>query len=162
MGLVRATETVALDPPRALQLWTDLRRWPTFVEGFARTVEVSSEWPEAGGKLVWESIPGGRGRVTERVTTYEPPTAGAEGGADSARGRIVSQVFEEALAGTQSFSLAPERDGASAVLELDYELARSGPLRKVADVLFIRRALGDALARTLRRFATEAQEQASL
>jgi hypothetical protein len=32
----------------------------------------------------------------------------------------------------------------------------------VADVLFVRRALRDALRRTLRRFAVEAEEEAGL
>jgi len=32
----------------------------------------------------------------------------------------------------------------------------------VTDLLFIRRALGDSLGRTLRRFAVEAEEEAGL
>ena len=47
-------------------------------------------------------------------------------------------------------------------LELDYKVSVGGPLRPLVDVLFIRRAQNDALARTLRRFATEAAEQAAL
>ncbi len=47
-------------------------------------------------------------------------------------------------------------------LRLEYELARSGPLRGVADVLFIRRALRDSLRRTLDRFAVEVEEEAAL
>jgi len=47
-------------------------------------------------------------------------------------------------------------------IEYDYELAKGGPLRGVTDVLFIRRAQSDALVRTLRRFATEAAEEAAL
>ena len=47
-------------------------------------------------------------------------------------------------------------------LRLDYELTRYGPARALADVLFIRRALRDALRRTLRRFAVEADEEAGL
>ena len=47
-------------------------------------------------------------------------------------------------------------------LSLEYELTSESPLRGLTDVLFIRRALRDALTRTLRRFALEAQEQAGL
>ena len=47
-------------------------------------------------------------------------------------------------------------------LSLEYELARYGPLRGLADALFIRRALRDALRRTLYRFAIEAEEEAGL
>jgi hypothetical protein len=154
MATVRASETVSLDPGRALALWTDVRRWPTFIEGFGRAVEVERDWPREGGKLVWESIRGGRGRVTERATAYEPPGAGPA--------RMVSQVFEDALSGTQSVEIAQGDGGALIELALDYELTSSGPLRKLADVLFIRRALADALSRTLRRFATEAEEDAAL
>jgi hypothetical protein len=47
-------------------------------------------------------------------------------------------------------------------LELEYELTKSGPLAALTDVLFIRRALTDALRRTLRRFGVEAAEEAAL
>ena len=56
----------------------------------------------------------------------------------------------------------PAGDGSEAELSLEYELAKYGPLRGVADALFIRRALRDMLRRTLRRFAIEAEEEASL
>jgi hypothetical protein len=47
-------------------------------------------------------------------------------------------------------------------MQLDYELQQGGPLRAITDALFIRRALSDALVRTLRRFSTEAAEEATL
>jgi uncharacterized membrane protein len=60
-------------------------------------------------------------------------------------------------------SFARAEDGRTRVeLRLDYELAQSGPLRALADVLFIRRALTQALHRTLARFAAEAAEEAAL
>jgi hypothetical protein len=146
----RAEAGVALEPGETLQLWTDLRRWPSFVEGFGHTLEVVSGWPAEGGKLVWESTPGGRGRVTERVL-------------ESRDGRFATQVFEQALAGTQTLTALADPEGGSLVeLRLDYELTRSGPARALADALFIRRALRDALRRTLRRFAVEAEEEAGL
>ena len=43
-----------------------------------------------------------------------------------------------------------------------YTLTRAGVLRQITDVLFIRRALNQALGRTLARFATEAEEEAAL
>jgi hypothetical protein len=48
------------------------------------------------------------------------------------------------------------------VMELDYELTGGGPLRALTDLLFIRRALTMALERTLRRFSTEAADEATL
>ena len=150
MGRTLETVSVPLTPERAFELWTDLRRWPGFVEGFARVHEATGEWPGVGSQVVWQSIPSGRGRVTERVTALEPGRA------------VTTQVFEEALTGTQTVSFEAADDHALVKLELQYELTRTGPLRAVADLLFIRRALGDAQRRTLSRFGIEADEEAAL
>jgi hypothetical protein len=148
-GTTMARAVVPLAPEAALGLWTDPDRWPTFVEGFARILERSQEWPAPGAKLVWESSPGGRGRVTERVVEH-------------GTGRFATQVFEAALTGTQSLSAGEDAEGARLELTLEYELSKYGPLRSIADRVFIRRALRDSLRRTLRRFAVEAEEDAGL
>ena len=148
MGVAREATTVPLAPERAFGLWTDLTRWPTFVDGFGHVDRVDEGWPGEGAKLVWRSGPAGRGVVTERVVASEP---GA---------RFVTQVFEERMRGTQAVRFDAVEDGATRVdIELDYSLARGGPLAAVTDVLFIRRALTDALRRTLERFRTEAAEE---
>ena len=146
-----ARGAVALEPGRTLELWSDPDRWPAFVEGFGHVLEVDASWPDVGAKAVWDSIPGGRGRVTELVLEREG-------------GRVVTQVFEEALAGTQTFAVAPGPAGGGSIVELtlEYELGGGGPFRGLADALFIRRALRDALRRTVRRFAVEAEEEAGL
>ena len=80
-----------------------------------------------------------------------------------ARARLATRVHEERMIGTQTVSFHQLADGETGVeLVLEYALARSGPLQLLSDVLFIRRAQGDALVRTLRRFAVEAAEQAAL
>jgi hypothetical protein len=145
----RAAAVVSLAPEATLALWTDVRRWPTFVEGFARTLEVSEDWPAEGARVVWESIPGGRGRVTEKVVA-------------SQTGRFATEVYEEALSGEQALRISEDAEGTRVELTLDYELNKYGPLRALADFLFIRRALRDALRRTLRRFAVEAEEESGL
>jgi hypothetical protein len=147
--VARAATVVPLAPEGALSLWTDVDRWPTFVEGFARPLELSGEWPAKGARVVWESGPGGRGRVTEKVLEH-------------GTGRFETRVSEEALQGRQALSVSEDAEGTRVELSLDYELTKYGPLRAVADVLFIRRALRDALRRTLRRYATEAREEAGL
>ena len=48
MRIARAEAEVALAPEQALGLWTDLGRWPSFIEGFARQVETDSGWPAEG------------------------------------------------------------------------------------------------------------------
>ena len=149
MRRASARATLPLTPPEVLRLWTDVERWPSFVEGFARQLELTETWPERGGRVVWESTPDGRGRVTETVT-------------ERVGDRFSTQVFEEALAGTQTLRALPASDGSEVELSLEYELSRYGPLRGIADALFIRRALRDALRRTPRRFGVEADEEARL
>jgi Polyketide cyclase / dehydrase and lipid transport len=141
---------VVLAPEEAADLWRDTRRWSAFVEGFQRFVEVSPDWPANGSTAVWESIPRGRGRVTEKVV-------------DSGDRRFATRVAEERLLGTQRAVFQPADDGGAVVrVELEYELTTEAPLKAVADVIFIRRALRDALRRTLRRFAIEAEEERGL
>ena len=149
MRRASARTTLPLTPAEVLALWSDVERWPSFVEGFARRLELTDAWPEPGGRVVWESTPDGRGRVTERVT-------------ENASDRFSTQIFEKALAGTQTLRALPASDGSEVELSLEYELTRYGPLRGVADALFIRRALRDSLRRTLYRFAIEAEEEAEL
>jgi hypothetical protein len=144
-----ARATVPLTPREVLRLWADVDRWPSFVEGFARRLELTEAWPELGGRVVWESTPTGRGRVTETV-------------AERSGDRFSTQVYEDALAGTQTLRALPASDGSEVELSLEYELAKYGPLRGIADALFIRRALRDALRRTLARFGVEAEEEAQL
>jgi Polyketide cyclase / dehydrase and lipid transport len=145
-----AQADVVLTPEAALRLWTDVDRWPTFVEGFARTLERGAGWPEAGSRVVWESTPAGRGRVTEKVMEGEGPD------------RFVTMVFEERLNGTQTFRVVESEAGSRAELALEYELTKYGPLGLVADAIFIRRAIRDSLRRTLTRFSVEAEEEAGL
>ena len=151
MGVAREATTVPLPPEGAFGLWTDLTRWATFVDGFAHVERVDDGWPGEGAKLVWRSGPAGRGVVTERVVASEPAA------------RFVTQVFEERMRGTQALAFTAVDDDATRVdLELDYKLASGGPLAAVTDLLFIRRALTDALRRTLERFRTEAAEEAGM
>ena len=151
MAATSAARRVELDPERAWALWTDVARWPSFVEGFAHPLEKAPDWPAPGARLVWTSTPGGRGRVTEKVTAADPGVA------------FATRIFEESLTGTQLATFGLAEDGRTRVeLRLDYELTSGGPLKVVADVLFIRRALNQALSRTLARFATEAAEEAAL
>jgi Polyketide cyclase / dehydrase and lipid transport len=145
-----AQADIVLTPEAALRLWADVDRWSTFVEGFARTLERGAEWPEAGSRVVWESTPAGRGRVTEKVVEGEGPD------------RFVTMVFEERLHGTQTFRVVESEAGSRAELALDYELTKYGPLSAVADLIFIRRAIRDMLRRTLTRFSVEAEEEAGL
>jgi hypothetical protein len=145
-----AAAEVALTPEAALRLWTDVSRWPSFVEGFARVVELDDGWQAEGSRAIWESVPAGRGRVTEKVA--EPPAGGA----------FATLVFEDRLAGRQTFRAIESADGARVELSLEYTLTRYGPLGALADAIFIRRALRDSLRRTMARFEVEAEEEAGV
>jgi hypothetical protein len=149
MAEVTAAADVPLSPEAATALWRDPRRWSGFVEGFQRVEEQTPEWPAEGGKLIWVSGEGGRGRVTEKVKSSAPT-------------HFRTLVFEERLAGTQSFVAVEHGDGCRVELTLEYDLTSQSPLRGLTDLLFIRRAVRDALGRTLRRFAVEAQDEAGL
>ena len=151
MGAAKELATVALEPGQAFDLWTDVRRWPSFVDGFAHAERLDETWPAEGAKLVWRSHQGGRGVVSERVLRSE---RGAE---------LVTQVLEERMTGTQTIRFEPAADGGTDVrLELEYSLTSRGPFAGLTDFFFIRRAQTDSLRRTLRRFSTEAAEEATL
>ena len=146
---VRALRRVPLAPEAALALWADVERWPSFVEGFGRVIERSPDWPAEGTKVVWESTPEGRGKVTEKV--LERGTAS-----------FATQVYDDSVNGRQVLRVLEDAEGSRVELGLDYELSRPGPVGAITDMLFIRRALRDSLERTLRRFAVEAEEEAGL
>jgi Polyketide cyclase / dehydrase and lipid transport len=146
---VRAAAVVPMTPPEARALWTDTGRWASFVEGFGHLAETRGEWPASGSQVVWNSTPGGRGRVTEKVV-------------DDSESRFATRISEEAMQGEQSAEFSPAEDGTRVDLRIDYELTSGGPLQVLSDVLFIRRALRDALTRTLRRYVTEATEEVEL
>jgi hypothetical protein len=71
-----ATVITALSFPgtvhEAERCWYDASRWPAWVDGLERVVDVAGGWPAVGGLLTWNSGPAGRGRVIERVEQYEP------------------------------------------------------------------------------------------
>jgi hypothetical protein len=133
----RATVSVPGPASEAEALWYDVRRWASFVEGFGAVRRRESDWPRTGGVLVWDSSPGGRGRVVERVTRYEP------------RAGQTAEIEDSQLTGTQeiAFRLGPER--VDIELSLAYRLKSGGPFMWLADLFYIRRALRDSLRRTL-------------
>jgi hypothetical protein len=149
MGRARAAIEVAGSVADAEALWYDLQRWPTFIDGFARVVR-SEGWPAGGSTLVWDSTPAGRGRVVEHVA------AQVDGEGQTA------EVEDPRLSGTQTVAFSPLENGVGVTLSLDYKLKQGGPLRVLADVFFIGRALRDSLRRTLVRFARELEAGADL
>jgi hypothetical protein len=149
MAVARERGTVPLPPDRAMAMWLDPRRWTMWVDGFQRLGEVPESWPEPGSKLVWHSVPHGRGQVTEKARVYEPPHL------------FVGDVFEEKLMGRQTVHFEPHDGGTMVSIELEYALTEGGFFQAISDWVFIRPRLREAYRRTLRRFAIEAADEAA-
>jgi hypothetical protein len=126
-------------------LWYDHTRWASFIDGFHHVVKGLEGWP-AEGTLIWDSTPGGRGRVIERVTRYEPRV-----------GQVVA-VEDESITGHQSIAFAArDEERVTMTLELSWELKQKGrgPVSAVVNAVFIRPRQREALQRTLARFSRE-------
>jgi Polyketide cyclase / dehydrase and lipid transport len=143
MGRVRASIRIPALASEAEALWYDTARWPTFVDGLHHIARVEGDWPHEGARVLWDSNPGGRGRVQERVTAY------------AAREGQTVDVEDEKIRGTQRIAFAPTETGVTVTLELRYDVKDGKPFMPIVDLLFIRRPQRDSLARTLRRFRTE-------
>ena len=107
-------------------------------------VKLEGEWPAAGARAVWDSRPGGRGRVVERVTAYE------------ARAGQTLEVEDEKLRGTQRV-VVRARDATASRSRSSSSTSSRAPtsFTPLTDALFIRRALRESLKRSLLRFARE-------
>jgi uncharacterized membrane protein len=147
MPRVSAAVTVPGLASEAEELWYDPRRWPAWIDGFGHLHKVEGDWPHAGARAVWDSRPGGRGRVVERVMEYEARTGQA------------LEVEDDRLRGTQRVRFEPGPDGVEVALELDYALKGRNVLTPLMDLLFIRRSLRDSLRRSLNRFRREREAE---
>ena len=124
-------------------LWLEPARWASFVDGFGHVVRREGGWPAVGGRLVWQSPPGGRGRVVERVVAH---------------GRCVVHACGVEAAGPrggQTVRWAAREGGAEMAVELEYELKFPRFGGALDELLFARRRVRERLTRTLARFAIE-------
>jgi hypothetical protein len=140
MRSVRVAQTFDSTVHEAETCWYDTARWPAWVDGLERVVDVSETWPSVGATVAWKSGPAGRGDVVERVVEFEPLV------------RQTVQVRDGSIEGRQSVAFARVPDGVGVTLELSYQLIRRSPLTPLLDALFIRRAMATSLQRTLARF----------
>ena len=110
MPSVRAALKMPGLASEAEALWYDPQRWPAWIDGFGHVVKLEGEWPGQGARAVWDSKPGGRGRVAERVTAYE------------ARAGQTLAVEDEQLTGTQRVTFEPGRTRSRWRSSSSYEL----------------------------------------
>jgi hypothetical protein len=143
MGRVRASVAIAALASEAETLWYDTTRWASFIDGMHHIARLEGDWPRVGARVLWDSPPGGRGRVEERVVAY------------AAREGQTVAVEDEKIHGTQRVSFTPTEAGVTVALELDYTPKERRPGMVLVDLLFIRRPQRESLQRTLRRFRTE-------
>jgi len=150
MGRVKAElQLPGVATSDAEELWYDTNRWPTFVDGLGHVFKVDEGWPRTPGAVaIWDSKPGGRGRVLERVVSFE------------ARVGQTVEVEDEKIHGRQTVRFAPNTDGTSVTIELDYAIKQDRGVLAVVDFLFVRRPMRDSLKRTLARFEREARAPA--
>jgi hypothetical protein len=143
MARARASISVPGRAADAEALWYDPHRWAAWVDGFGHVVSLDGSWPQRGAELVWQSPPGGRGRVVERVVAYEMRT-----------GQTV-EIRDATMTGRQTVAFAPGPDAVEVTLTLEYRITDRTPMTPLVDLLFVRRAMNDALRRTVTRFANE-------
>ncbi len=143
MRTVGVAETLPGPVHEAEKCWYDTDRWPAWVDGLARVVEVAGPWPAVGATVVWHSGPAGRGRVTERVLSFEPLVG------------QTNEVQDDSIRGRQSVSFTPVQASVEIALELEYEVVKRSMFTPLVDVLFIRGAMERSLRSTLTRFGAE-------
>ena len=95
MRPVQASIIVKGRTVEAEQLWYDRHRWASWIDGFGHVAKLDDHWPQTGARRLWDSRPGGRGRVMEIVTRYEV-RAGQE-----------LAIEDEKLQGTQKVTFEP-------------------------------------------------------
>ena len=129
-------------PAQVAALWWDTDRWPSFVDGFSHVHKREDDWPAPGGRLVWDARPASdRGRVIERVAQRDP-----QGGGET-------EIEDARLTGTRVVRFAATGSGTLVTIELRY--APKAPAAPLADLVYVRRRLRKALARSMDRFARE-------
>ena len=143
MRVVTAADTFPGSVHEAETAWYDTARWPAWVDGLDRVLDVDPRWPRTGSSVIWESGPAGRGRVVERVVAYEPLS-----------GQTV-EVEDDTIRGEQWVRFTPADEGVSVELSLEYEIKHRSFLTPLVDVLFIRRAWTISLRSTLHGFGVE-------
>jgi Polyketide cyclase / dehydrase and lipid transport len=140
MGSVTVVNAYSGSVRQAEACWYDTARWPQWVDGLERVVDVAGPWPETGSSVTWDSNPAGRGRVRERVIDHQPLTG------------MTTAVEDDSIVGHQRVGFLPVAQGVQVELTLEYSIKRRRVLMPVVDRLFIRGPMTSSLSRTLERF----------
>jgi hypothetical protein len=117
---VSASITVPGRAVQAERVWYDPSRWASWIEGFGHVVSLDDSWPRKGARRLWDSLPQGRGRVSERVVAYEMRT-----------GQTLA-VEDGRMEATQRVSFEPQPDSVKITLSLEYRLKDRNVLTPIA------------------------------
>jgi uncharacterized membrane protein len=148
MRTVRVGNVFSATVYEAESCWYDTGGWPAWVDGLHHVIEVTPPWPAEGSRVVWQSGPAGRGRVSERVLAQEPLS-----------GQTVA-VEDDSIRARQTVAFTPNgEDRVEVALSLEYELKRRTLFTGLVDALFIRRAMERSLATTLTHFGLELDDR---
>ena len=140
MSKVRVAQAFPGSVHEAETCWYDTARWPEWVDELSHVIEVEGDWPQPGSIVTWQSGPAGRGRVTERVTEFEPLS-----------GYTVA-VEDDSITGEQAVAFNPAEEGVEVEFALQYAIKRRTPLTSLIDRLFVRGVMTTSLKTTLSGF----------
>jgi hypothetical protein len=143
MSVVRAAAAFPGTVHEAESCWCDASRWPSWVDGLDHVLETDADWPAPGTSVAWQSGPAGRGRVCERVVSFDPLSA------------LTVAVDDDSISGRQTVTFVPAGQRVEVELALDYRITKRSMFTPLVDLLFIRRAMEASLAATLARFGAE-------
>ena len=144
MSEVSAEISIDADLKEVWDVFFDVHRWPSWVDGFDSVLNEVG-YPEAGGNLRWRSIPAGRGEVSERVLAHEPRRLHKIAFSDPESSGELATTFE--IAGKRVIVRRT----------MSYEINRGGTFTWLADVFFVRRQVTVALQRELSGLKREAE-----
>jgi Polyketide cyclase / dehydrase and lipid transport len=149
MGKVAEELLVPASLAEVWDLYFNPATWPAWVDQFKRVETLDSGYPEAGGRLIWQSGPAGRGTVTENVLEHVP------------RSLHRIRYRDDSSEGELLTTFAIEGEGTKVKLDLVYGLLQPGPLGPITDRLFIRSQMRGSLRRSLEALASEARALAT-
>src|SRR5688572_16314931 len=149
MGKVAEDLLVPATLAEVWDLYFQSETWPAWVDQFNRVETLDSGYPVAGGRLIWQSGPAGRGTVTESVLEHDP------------RSLHRIRYRDDSSEGELLTTFAIEGDATKVKLDLVYGLLEPSPLGPITDLLFIRSQMRGSLRRSLEALAAEARALAA-
>jgi hypothetical protein len=149
MATVEETVHVSASLAEVWDQYFDAGGWRAWVDGFESVLEEDG-YPEAGGTLLWRSIPAGRGEVAELVLEHEH------------RRRHLIEFADPEMEGRMETRFEIAGGGTRVTQSLSYTLRARGPIARIGALLFVKSQVRASLQRSLLAFKRGAEEAAAL